>query len=183
MRRAAAWPSWLLRHRELFAWVMVFIVCAASLVTVAQGYQAKDQLKSTSAQERKLSMKLSDMLETRLYQQVNAEATVHPPFAGAGATASVNGNDAVGQVNIETGSNPKAGSLVHVTFHTPYSTTETQPIVTLTPLDQSPPPDWYVTVDWYGFDIVVGSAPKPNTNYPFAYFVAPRPWAMYLGSK
>jgi hypothetical protein len=128
-------------------------------------------------------MQIGDMLQTRLYQMVDAEATVHPPFAGTGATASVNGNDAVGQVNITTGSNPKAGSLVHVTFHTPYDTAEVQPIVTLTPLDQSPPPNWYVTVDWYGFDIVVGSAPKANTNYPFAYMVMPRPWAMYLDGK
>lgn len=125
-------------------------------------------------------MLLSDMLQTRLYAMVNAKATVNPQFAGTGATASVNGNDAVGQINITTGSNPKPGSLVHITFHTPYTTTEVQPIATITPLDQSPPPNWYVTVDWWGFDIVVGSAPKPNTNYPFAYFVASRPWAMYL---
>lgn len=127
-------------------------------------------------------MDLNDMLQTRLYQNVNASATVHPQFAGQGATASVNGNDAVGQVNIETGANPQAGSLVHITFHTPYTVSGVQPLVSLTPLDQSPPPNWYVTVDWYGFDIVVGSAPKPNTNYPFSYFVAPRPWAMYLPS-
>lgn len=121
-------------------------------------------------------MQLSDMLETRLYQNVNDDATVMNA-SGTGGTASVDGNDAVGQVNITTGTNTSTGSLVHITFKAPYGT---QPFVMVTPEDAAPPPDWYVTIDQNGWDIVVGTAPKPHTNYPFAYFIAPRPWLMYL---
>jgi len=121
-------------------------------------------------------MELSDTLDQRLYQMVNAGASVSPT-AGEGATASVNGNDAIGQVNIETGTKPAAGSLAHITFSAPYAT---QPFVQVTPLDQPPPPDWYVQIDTEGFTIAVGTAPAPDTNYPFSYFVAVRPWLMYL---
>ncbi len=121
-------------------------------------------------------MDVQDALTSRLYQVVDAKAAVQAA-AGQGATASVNGNDAVGQVNITTGKNPQAGSLIHVTFATPY---QTQPFVMVAPEDQPPPPEWYVTVDTNGFDIWVGTAPKADTNYPFAYFVAARPWLMYL---
>lgn len=169
------------RSYSLETRVICYLLIAVIAVIVCTFGIVKTQTPSAlSTSERKSLMQVSDMFESRLYQQVNAAATVHPQIAGQGATASVNGNDAIGQVNINTGTNPVAGSLVHITFHTPYNTTEVQPIVTLTPLDQSPPPDWYVTVDWWGFDIVVGSAPKPNTNYPFAYQIASRPWAMYL---
>ena len=162
-----------MKPREIIAWCLVVVsvltICALSIILPGQGL---------TASERK-AMDLSDSLNQRLYLNVHATATVNTQFAGTGATASVNGNDAIGQVNITTGSNPKAGSLVHVTFHTPYDPTGVQPIAGVSPLDQPPPPEWYYTIDWYGFDIVVGAAPKPNTNYPFTYIIGPRPWAMY----
>jgi hypothetical protein len=172
MRSAVAW---LARWREVIAWLLLVFTCAACIFTGVQVHQAR----SVTASERKSLMQLSDMLQTRLYQLVNASAVANAP-AGKGGTASVDGNDAVGQVNITTGAAPTAGSLVHVTFHSPY---EVQPILVVSPLDQSPPPNWYVTVDTNGFDIVVGTAPKANTNYPFSYFIAPRPWLMYLDGK
>jgi hypothetical protein len=155
----------LIRRREVVAWVLFGLAVAACVFTFL-----------ASVHERKTQMELSDMLETRLYQNVNDAAAVQAA-AGVGATASVDGNDAVGQVNITTGSHTSTGSLVHITFNKPYGT---QPFVMLTPEDQPPPPNWYVTIDQNGWDIVVGTPPKPGTNYPFAYFIAPRPWLMYL---
>jgi hypothetical protein len=124
-------------------------------------------------------MNVSDTLNSRLPEMVNANAKVQPA-AGAGATASVNGNDAVGQINITTGTKTTPGSLVHVTFVKPYAT---QPFVVVAPEDQPPPNGWYVTIDTEGFDIWVGDAPEANTNYPFAYFVVARPWLMYLNTS
>ncbi len=138
--------------------------------------------------ERKMLMSIEDTLGTRqtqdtlgvrLTQMANADAVVQPS-AGVGATASVNGNDAIGQINIETGRNPSPGSLVHIKFSTPYPT---QPFVMVAPMDQPPPTGWYTTVDQNGFDIWVDTAPTAGTNYPFSYFVASRPWLMYLDGK
>jgi hypothetical protein len=126
--------------------------------------------------ERKMLISIEDTLGARLNQMANADAVVQPS-AGVGATASVNGNDAIGQINIETGTDPSPGSLVHIKFITPYAT---QPFVLVAPIDQPPPTGWYTTVDQNGFDIWVGTAPNADTDYPFSYFVAPRPWLMYL---
>jgi hypothetical protein len=128
--------------------------------------------------ERNSLVEIQDTLNQRLVQMVNGDAVVQSA-AGTGATASVDGNDSVGQVNITTGASPVAGSLIHVKFVKPYAT---QPFVIVNPEDAPPPAGWYVTIDTNGWDIWVGTAPKPNTNYPFAYFIAARPWLMYLGA-
>jgi hypothetical protein len=122
-------------------------------------------------------MDIQDALNLRLTQMVNSDAVVMPA-AGHGATASVNGNDAVGQINIQTGTNPGKGSLVHIKFVSPY---KVQPFVYVTPEDAPPPATWFVTIDWNGFDIWVDTPAKPDTNYPFNYLVVARPWSMYLG--
>jgi hypothetical protein len=164
------------KRREFYAGLLgallVVVGCTFAIVRTQQP-------SALTAPERKELMEASDMLNTRLYQQVNDTATVNPN-AGVGGSASVDGNDAVGQVNLTTGSNPQPGEQVHIYFAKPY---QIQPFVMLTPEDQSPPPDYYVTIDTNGWAIVLGSAAKPNTNYPFAYFIAPRPWLMYLGEK
>jgi hypothetical protein len=162
-------------RREVLAWAVALIAITCILVLAV-----RPQPQGLTASERRTLAELGDAPGQRLYQAVSDVAAVHPRFAGAGATASVDGNDAVGQVNITTGAHPAAGSLVHITFAAPY---KTQPFVIVNPMDQAPPPDWFVTVDTNGWDIVVGSAPKPDTNYPFAYFIAPRPWLMYPNGK
>lgn len=130
-------------------------------------------------------MDIQDSLNYRLPQMVNANVKVQAA-AGKGATGSVNGNDAVGQINLTTGSNPSVPangtgtSLIHVSFVHPY---KVQPFVYVTPEDQAPPPTWYVTIDWNGFDIWVKQAPAANTNYPFNYLIVARPWSMYLGAN
>jgi len=154
----------------------VVVVALIMSVIVANLALSVAQFTRTEPGMSQSGMSQRDSLTTRLPELVNSSATVQPA-AGEGATASVNGNDAVGQINITTGTKTTPGSLVHVTFATPY---EVQPFVMVAPEDQPPPNGWYVTIDTEGFDIWVGDAPEANTNYPFAYFVAARPWLMYL---
>jgi hypothetical protein len=127
-------------------------------------------------------MLVSDSMDHRLTQLVNAKVTGLAAL-GAGSTISLDGNDAIGQVNIQTGSNPTAGDLFHVTFTTPYAEADVQPFVFIQPIDQPSLVGFFCTIDWWGWDLVANSAPKPHTNYPFAYFVTSRPWAMYLGAR
>jgi hypothetical protein len=149
--------------------ITLLLVAAASLTMSVLSYY----------REGTIVMDIQDSLGFRLPQMVNAGAEILPA-AGVGATGSVNGNDAVGQINIETGTATAAGSLIHVTFTTPY---KVQPFVYVTPEDAPPPADWYVTIDWNGFDIWVGTPPKSKTNYPFNYLVVARPWSMYLNAE
>jgi hypothetical protein len=147
--------------------IVIALISTASLVISILSYH----------REGNIQMEFEDSLGYRINQLINAKAAVQPA-AGTGATASANGNDAVGQINLTTGTSPGAGSLVHVTFTQPY---KAQPFVYVTPEDQAPPVGWYVTIDWNGFDIWVGTPPKANTNYPFNYLIVARPWSMYLG--
>ena len=117
-----------------------------------------------------------DTFEQRVYQMLNDKAV--PMNGTGGGTASINGNDAIGQIHIHTGSHPEPGSLIHVTFSTPY---KVQPFVQLTPEDVPPPPEWFATVDWSGWDIIVPAAAKPNTDYAWTYRVDARPWSWFLG--
>jgi hypothetical protein len=155
------------RTRALLA--ALLLITAASLTMSVLSYY----------REGNIMMDIQDALGFRLGQMVNVEATVQPA-AGSGATGSVNGNNAVGQINLETGKAPGDGSLIHITFTQPY---KVQPFVYITPEDAPPPAGWYVTIDWNGFDIWVSTPPKPNTNYPFNYLVVARPWSMYLNAQ
>lgn len=161
----------IVRHRKPAAWALAAIIAltTANLTVTAIAFHS----------ERGSLIDIQDTLGARLPQMVNADLTVQSA-AGKGATGSVNGNDAVGQINLTTGENPGTGSLIHVTFTTPY---KVQPFAYVTPEDAPPPADWYVTIDWNGFDIWVSTPPKPETNYPFNYLVVARPWSMYLNAE
>lgn len=155
-------------RRDLWALAVIVLLLVNCALTLGSYYSEKGSL-----------MDLQDTLGQRLPKMVNSVAT--PMGAsGTGGTASVNGNDAVGQVNITTGTNTRAGSLIHVKFTTPY---KVQPFVYVTPEDAAPPAGWYVTIDWDGWDIVVNTPPKPGTNYPFNYLIVARPWSMYLNAS
>jgi hypothetical protein len=169
-----------MNRRESQLAAVVAICLTAALICVACSLAVALRPQAQPAPRPAQQPAPAALFEQRLSQQVNDTATVNMQSAGAGATASVDGNDAVGQVNITTGSNPRAGSLVHITFRTPYAT---QPFVMLTPEDANPPAGWYVTIDQNGWNIVVSVPSKPNTNYPFAYLIAPRPWLMYPNGK
>ena len=162
------------RTRVTVTWIL--------LVTLAVNAVMLVLMVLTYRSERTPSMQLSDCPGPRQSLEVNAKITAGSA-AGRGALVSVNGNDAIGQINIQTGVSTGAGDLVHVTFATPYEETGVQPFVSVGAIDQPPISDFYNTIDWWGFDILTSSVPKPNTNYAFSYAVFCRPWAMYLGAK
>jgi hypothetical protein len=159
-----------MRTKGNLRWIAILALCAA--FTIANGVIFAISYQS----EKRVAMQINDSLGDRLPQKINSAAVVQES-AGKGATASVDGNDAVGQVNIETGTGTKSGSLVHVQFSAPYGT---QPFVFISPIDQPPVANWYTTVDTNGFDIWVSTPPKEHANFPFSYFVVTRPWLMYL---
>jgi hypothetical protein len=95
--------------------------------------------------------------------------------AGTGATVSANGNDAIGQINLNTGTSTETGNLFYLPFTCPYIF---QPFVFLTPLDQPPFTEWYSTIDQDGFNVWASGVPAASTNFPFSYLVVERPWLM-----
>jgi hypothetical protein len=93
--------------------------------------------------------------------------------AGSGATANVSGNDAAGTVSVVTGNvannSQLGGSLVKVTFKTPYSTT---PTVVATPNGRSAAliqPYIIKTADFF----IIGSSfdATSHTSYSFDYWI------------
>lgn len=154
-------------------------VIALLMVSGVSFYAGSVQSRGLSAQQKRELMQVQDAFGYRSAQLVNASA-IPGSALGTGATASVNGNDAIGQINLNTGTNTSPGDLVHVTFTVPYAKNGTQPFVYITPIDQPPVSDWYATVDWNGFDILTSSTPNQKTNYAFAYVVSSRPWPYYI---
>lgn len=171
MHRSGSWvvAAWLRRRREVIAWLLLFATCVVCVFTFVK-------VQST---ERNLQMLISDSMDARLTQMVSAKITGLPAL-GAGSTISIDGNDAIGQINIETGANPTPGDMFHVTFAKAYSETDVQPFVFIQPIDQPAIVGFHCTIDWWGFDCIADAGLKSNTNYPLAYFVVSRPWAMYL---
>lgn len=174
--QAAAAGQGTLVTRRRVAWaiclMLLVVTCGTSLIALNQIQQA----------DRSIRMLVADSMDSRLTQLVSAKVTGLPAL-GAGFTISINGNDAVGQINIETGASPVLGDMFHVTFNTPYTEADVQPFVFIQPIDQPPISGLYCTIDWFGFDCIATALLKPHTNYPLAYFVASRPWAMYLQSR
>ena len=161
-----------MNRREVTAWgVLLLTVIVCTVCTVYTTFRPSDG---------KPRMLLSDCFGSRQALLVSAKITAGPAV-GHGAQVSVNGNDAIGQINIQTGTGTMTGDIVHITFATPYQQTGVQPFVAIGAIDQPPMRDVYNTIDWWGFDILTSSVPKPNTNYAFSYAVVCRPWAMYLG--
>lgn len=94
--------------------------------------------------------------------------------AGAGASASIEGNDTAGTVTIQTGSvSPNAdlgGSLVTITFRAPYARV---PTVVITPNSRSGARlQPYIIKTATNFTISGSFDAKSNTSYSFDYWVA-----------
>lgn len=158
--------------REIAAWgVLLFTVIVCTVCSVWTTFRPPP--------DRTPHMQVSDCPGPRQSLLVSAKITAGPAV-GHGAQVSINGNDGVGQINIQTGTGTAAGDIVHVTFATPYEETGVQPFVSVGAIDQPPISNFYNTIDWWGFDILTSSVPKPSTNYAFSYAVICRPWAMYL---
>lgn len=88
---------------------------------------------------------------------------------GAGGSATVNGSDTAGTVNVNTGNGTSAGCFVRVNFNQDFST---QPRVIVSPIGAGAgATQYYVDRNQSGFSICT-SAPAPaNQSFAFDYFV------------
>lgn len=95
--------------------------------------------------------------------------SVSQGVVGGGGSASVDGTDAAGTVNISTGGGPSSGCMVRVSFNKSYPKT---PRVVVTPVGANGGRlNFYVTRDNSGFDICSTNAPAGHSQFSFDYFV------------
>jgi cytoskeletal protein CcmA (bactofilin family) len=89
---------------------------------------------------------------------------------GNGGSASLNGSDTAGTVNINTGSNPNAGCYVRVNFNQNFTS---QPHVIISPVGAGAAlSQYYVDRNTSGFSICNAGTPPANQTFAFDYFVS-----------
>ncbi len=127
---------------------------------------------------------VSDLTVSRLTLSGNAVLTVpnHISFTGpspsrtidagvlgGGGSASVNGSDTTGTVNINTGNNPSSGCFVRINFSQQFSN---QPHVLVSPVGAAAGMlSYYVDRDKSGFTICTNTPAPANRAFAFDYFV------------
>lgn len=95
--------------------------------------------------------------------------SVNSSVLGGGGSASINGSDTTGTININTGNNPSAGCFSRITFSQPFSN---QPHVIVSPVGSGAGlSQYYVDRDKTGFSICTVNAAPANRTFAFDYFV------------
>lgn len=95
--------------------------------------------------------------------------SINPGVLGAGGSATVNGSDTSGTVNINTGGGPTAGCFVRVTFAQNFPS---QPHVLVTPIGAAAgQTQHYVERDQAGFSICTANPAPAGQSFAFDYFV------------
>ena len=88
---------------------------------------------------------------------------------GSGGSASVNGSDTAGTVNINTGNGPVSGCFITVTYNKAFATT---PHVIVTPVGSGAGGmNWYINRNTTSFSVCSASTPPSNQVFAFDYFV------------
>ena len=88
---------------------------------------------------------------------------------GGGGSASINGSDTTGTVNINTGNSPTAGCFVRITFHQAFTK---QPHVIISPVGNAAGrTQYFVNRDTTGFSICTAAPSPANQAFAFDYFV------------
>lgn len=88
---------------------------------------------------------------------------------GAGGSASINGSDTTGTININTGNNPVAGCYITLTFNRPYSN---PPHVLISPVNQGAGMlQYYVNRSNTGFSVCSVNAAGAGQAFAFDYFI------------
>ncbi len=110
----------------------------------------------------------SDLVLTHHIEAGGVSATaVAGSSIGAGGTVSISGSDTAGTVTINTGTSPGAGSLINVTFNTPFTSAAD---VVITPLSSAAAvTPYYITRSTSGFSIETPSPPGPSEQLVFDY--------------
>jgi len=88
---------------------------------------------------------------------------------GAGGTASINGSDTTGTININTGNGPAAGCFVNITFNRPFTS---PPHVLVSPVGAAAGLlEYYVNRSTTGFSLCTNNSPQGNQVFAFDYFI------------
>jgi cytoskeletal protein CcmA (bactofilin family) len=88
---------------------------------------------------------------------------------GAGGSASVNGSDTTGTLNVNTGSGTSAGCFITITFTRPFSAT---PHVIISPVGSGAGQmQYYVNRTTTSFSVCTANAAPANQVFAFDYFV------------
>jgi len=88
---------------------------------------------------------------------------------GSGGSASINGSDTTGTVNVNTGGGTSPGCFITVGFNKPFTST---PHVLITPINEGAgQTDYYVTRNTTSFSICTHNAAPTHKNFAFDYFI------------
>lgn len=95
--------------------------------------------------------------------------TINAGVLGSGGSASVNGSDTTGTININTGSNPVAGCFARINFQQAFTN---QPHVIVSPVGAGAgQTQYYVDRNNSGFSICTAAPAPANQVFAFDYFV------------
>jgi cytoskeletal protein CcmA (bactofilin family) len=95
--------------------------------------------------------------------------TIDTGVLGAAGSASVDGSDTTGTVNINTGTGTSPGCFIAMTFNRPFTTT---PHVLVTPVNSGAGQlQYYVKRSTTGFSICTLNAAPAQQNFAFDYFI------------
>lgn len=96
-------------------------------------------------------------------------SSINNAVLGNGGTASINGSDTTGTINISTGGNPSAGCFIQLTFAQSFSN---EPHVIVSPVGQAAGQlGYYVTRSKTGFSLCTSNPAAANQVFAFDYFV------------
>lgn len=152
--------------------------------TAVQGSTTLRDLNVAGASSFSGAMTASQITVTRLIMSGNAvlEVPNHISFTGpapgrninvgvlgSGGSASVDGSDTAGTVNINTGNNPTPGCFVQITFNQRFIS---QPHVVVTPIGPAAgQTQFYVNRSDTNFSICTNNAAPANQAFAFDYFI------------
>ncbi len=95
--------------------------------------------------------------------------TINSAVLGSGGSASINGSDTTGTININTGGGPTAGCFARINFNQAYTS---QPHVLVSPVGTAAGrTEYYVDRNNSGFSICTSSPAPANQAFAFDYFV------------
>lgn len=99
-----------------------------------------------------------------------SRGSINPSALGGGGSATVNGSDTSGTVNINTGSSPAAGCFVRINFAKSFTS---QPHVIISPVGYGAGlTNYYITRDNGGFSICAATGAPAHQAFAYDYFVA-----------
>lgn len=98
-----------------------------------------------------------------------SRSSINQAVLGAGGSASINGSDTSGTINMNSGNNPTAGCLISITFNQPFTN---QPHIIISPVGSAAGSmQYYATRAQNGFSVCSNNAAAPNQVFAFDYFI------------